>query len=451
MGLGLHGGGLSLVKWLVKHGALVTVTDLRDKTTLKSSLGALKGLKIKYVLGAHREEDFQKTEMVVQNPAVPNTSKYLFVAAKHDVPIENEATLFLKMCPGRIFGVTGTRGKSTTAAILASILKLHDERAVLCGNIRVITMFDVLDKIKKDQPVVVELSSWHLERLGHERLSPPIALVTNLMADHLNRYPNMEDYKAAKEQIVRWQKAGDLAVLNLDNLYSRKMSQITPAEKLFFSAGAGRYEEQGTFLVDDELIWRIKGQQKKLIKIEELGVAGAHNIINALGASAAALGVGVPIGAVRRALKAFHGLPYRQEFRREVGGVEYVNDSASTTPDATLAALAVWLVPGKRRVILIAGGEDKNLDYHVLAEQIMSDVKSLILLPGSATDKLLSLLPVKMPRQIARSMAEAVELSRLEAECGDTVILSPGAASFGMFLHEFDRGDQYNEAVERLT
>src|SRR3990172_3375199 len=381
MGLGLHGGGLSVVKWLVKHGAKVTVTDLRDKKTLRPILDQFAVLFVFYVLAKHRKSDFRRAEMIIQTPAVPSTSPYLFIAAKHDVPVENEATLFFKMSPAPILGVTGTRGKSTTTALLGQMIKRRYPKSVVCGNIRTTTMFAVLDKLTKSAPAVVELSSQQLERLGHERLSPKLAVFTNLMVDHLNRYLNIQDYFDAKANIVRWQTRNDLAVLNYDNVWARKLAKLTPARVFWFSLKASPELDRGAFLVGEELVWRRPRRQQKIIDVSELALNGEHNIANALAASAAALAFGVSLNNVRQALKSFSGLPYRQELVRRLSDVDYVNDTTATTPDATIAALKTLRVTDRPNIILIVGGEDKNLDFRALAKVIKTACRALVLLP----------------------------------------------------------------------
>ncbi|TAN58729.1 UDP-N-acetylmuramoyl-L-alanine--D-glutamate ligase, partial [Patescibacteria group bacterium] len=202
MGLGLHGGGVAAARWLVKRGADVTVTDLRDRKALKSSLDKLKGLKIKYALGGHNAEDFKMADMAVQNPGVPYNSPYLKIAKKFGAEIVNEAALFFKYAKSKnIIGITGTKGKSTTSTLVHKILRAKWPKSLLAGNIRDTALLNIADRAEKNTPIVLELSSWQLEGLEKIRTSPRIAAITNIYQDHLNRYPSYQAYVAAKENI----------------------------------------------------------------------------------------------------------------------------------------------------------------------------------------------------------------------------------------------------------
>lgn len=207
MGLGLHGGAVAVLNWLAKNGAILTVTDIKSKKELKASLDKIKTRKkIKYTLGKHDLADFKDQDLIVQNPGVPSDSKYIKYARKQGIPVVNEAVMFFGLYPSEIIGVTGTRGKSTTASLLHAILKTEIKNNVLAGNIATVPMFSVIDKLKEDSWPVLELSSWHLDGLGEYRKSPHIAVVTNVMVDHLNRYKNFTAYKRAKLINVKYQK-----------------------------------------------------------------------------------------------------------------------------------------------------------------------------------------------------------------------------------------------------
>ena len=202
MGLGLHGGGVGVARFFAKQGARVLVTDLRKKAELKESLEKLKDWPIKYVLGKHRSEDFKNQDLIIKNPAVPNQSKYCQIAQRNGIPIETDIGLFFELCPAPIIGVTGTKGKSTTASLIAQILKSAKggkrPKVVLAGNIRT-SVLDQLPRIKKNSRVVLELSSWQLEGLAKHKKSPHLAVMTNFKPDHLNRYQNLKEYFQAKK------------------------------------------------------------------------------------------------------------------------------------------------------------------------------------------------------------------------------------------------------------
>lgn len=463
MGLGLHGGGLGVTRFLLRQGAQITVTDLRREEELAPALQELAGQPIRYVLGEHRLEDFAQADMVVRNPGVPRESPFLEEARRHGVPIEMEMTLFFALCPGPILGVTGTKGKSTTTALLGEILRQRYPDTVVAGNIR-ISALEALPKIGPATPVVLELSSWQLEGLVERGLSPAVAVVTNLSPDHLDRYPSWEAYVAAKQGIYRAQRPQDVLVLNAGDPVVRLFHQDAPSQVAWFGAGLQRHGQgwrapdgmalpggAGAALVQEgSLAWLdARGQLTPLLPLQEIRLPGAHNRDNVLAATAAACGYGLMAEQVAAGIRAFRGLPDRLELVGVVQGVSYVNDTTSTTPMSTVAALEA--LPGP--VILIVGGADKGLPYGRMAAAA-ARARTILLLEGTATEKLERALREAGagPRIVGRfhRMSDAVQRAAALAVAGDTVLLSPGCASFGLFRHEFERGEQFRHAVEQL-
>src|SRR5438105_14335757 len=214
MGLGLQGSGMAAARYAAQQGAIVRVTDLKSPEILAPSVQALTGLPIEFVLGEHRHEDFLWAEMVIRNPGIPLTSPYLRLAREHGARIEMEIALFFLACPGRIIGVTGTRGKTTTSTLIHKILQDSGVPTVLGGNVAGVETLSLLPQITPETLVVLELSSWQLEGLAPHRISPPVAVMTNIYPDHLNTYSGMEDYAEAKANIFRHQTANDIAVFN---------------------------------------------------------------------------------------------------------------------------------------------------------------------------------------------------------------------------------------------
>ncbi|MFZ2603481.1 MAG: Mur ligase family protein, partial [Candidatus Omnitrophota bacterium] len=223
MGLGLLGGGIATTKWLIKHGAKVTVTDLKDKKTLASSIKALgHGAKrARFVLGKHDEKDFKNNEIIVVNPAVPKESKFLKIARDNGARFENEASLFFRFCKNPVIAVTGTRGKTTTVNWIHHFLKQKYPNSVLTGNSSDNPMLKVLDGLDGKSPVVAELSSWHLELLPQSGKSARVAVITNLLPDHLNRYKNLSEYASAKANIFKHQTKDDFLILNKNNKWTK--------------------------------------------------------------------------------------------------------------------------------------------------------------------------------------------------------------------------------------
>lgn len=394
MGLGLHGGGVGSAKFFAKAGAKVLVTDLKKQEELKESLDKLKEFKnIEYVLGQHRMEDFKNTDLIIKNPAVPNNSKHLLFAQENKIPIDTDIGIFFQVCKAEIIGVTGSKGKSTTSALITEVLKKKYQNIILAGNIR-ISVLDILSNVKKDGLVVLELSSWQLEGLKQHKKSPRIAIITNIFEEHLDRYDNFEDYINAKKIIFKYQKKQNILIIN-QNL--EEFTQNAKSQIKFFN---------GTSQEAAKIIGEIYKISQKDIK---------------------------------KAIDNFKGLEGRLEFVKEINKIKYFNDTCATHPEAVIFALNKFNKP----IILIAGGADKNLNFRKLNQEINKRVKALILLPGTASKK------IRTKNSIFRvkNMQEAVLKANQVARSGDIILLSPACASFGLFKHEFDRGEQFKNIV----
>ena len=434
MGLGLHGGGAGAVKFLLKSGAIVTVTDLRKKGVLKSSLDKLRGLNnVRFVLGRHKKEDFKNADIILKNPAVLPDSHYLKYAEELGIPITSDIAIFLKNCPARVIGITGTRGKSTTASILAEFLRMKFRKVFTGGNIRK-SALELLPRLKKDDWVILELSSFQLHDLGYEKLKsagPHMALITNILRDHLNWHKNFSDYIRAKSNIFKFQGPNDYLFLNPEDLILRGLTKKARA-KIVSPRLARKYQK----IVAKNL--------------------GRHYFTSIALAIAAAKKLGVGNGAIWKILKHYKGLEGREEAVSVISGVHFINDTTSTSPDAAIAAINRFKgsVPRDGKLILIAGGQDKGLDFNKMAEEVGKKVDVLVLLPGTATKKLKKELRIinygTEKLKFVKSMRGAVKTAYLSSKRGDYVILSPGAASFGLFLNEFDRGNKFVQVVKAL-
>ncbi|ADN01304.1 UDP-N-acetylmuramoyl-L-alanine--D-glutamate ligase [Spirochaeta thermophila] len=443
MGLGAHGGGAAAARFCVEEGAIVTVTDLRTEEELAPSLEALAGYDIRYVLGTHREEDFLEADVVIKNPAVPRTSRFLSLA-RH---VETDISLFLKACRSPILAVTGSKGKSTTASALHHILSAAFPGARLGGNITT-SPLTFLRELSEESPVVLELSSWQLGDLGGRiSFTPQVAALTNIYPDHQNAYASMEAYVEDKFWITATQDPSQTFLYPASDPWGRWMAANTPATALpFFEERPTSPPPRAAFLTEQEGLFLDHGKEIPLLP-ERLLVPGAHNRLNLLLAGAMAYTFGTDPALIRTRLSSFPGIPHRLELVREKGGVSFYNDSAATIPDAVLAAVSAFECP----VHLITGGTDKNLDlspYRGLAGMPVT----IYLLEGSATRRLIPLLhesgiPYLGPY---RSLEEALAEAHHRASSGEVVLFSPGAASFEMFRHEFHRGEVFRDLVRRL-
>jgi UDP-N-acetylmuramoylalanine--D-glutamate ligase len=454
MGLGVHGGGLGVTRWLLAQGARVTVTDLKTADQLKPSLDALSGTGVEFVLGEHRDSDLTTSDLIVRNPGVPRESKYLALAKARGIPIEMEMGLFFQRLPRgaeQVIGITGTKGKTTTTLMVGGILEREEPKTVIAGNLRV-SALELLDKIDAETPVVLELSSWQLEAFETDKTSPKYAAITNISADHLNRYSSFDEYGHAKALIFRYQQPNDFAVLNFDNPTVTQLRRRAIGRVVWFSAK--RILNEGAYLENNSLVWQWQGERRVVMRADELNVWGGHNIENALTAIALAGVWGARVEAMRDALREFRGVEHRLELVGEMKGVRFINDTTATAPAATIAALAA-IAPHARKMILISGGADKDLDFGEMARAIAARNMHVSLLEGTATEKIRAALELSGAGEriigLFNDMGAAVRKSFEIARPGDVVILSPGCASFGMFANEFERGNEFKRIVREIT
>ncbi|HEX8983227.1 MAG TPA: UDP-N-acetylmuramoyl-L-alanine--D-glutamate ligase [Ktedonobacterales bacterium] len=445
MGLGLLGGGVATARYAVQQGAAeVTVTDLRSAEMLAPSIARLEGLPIRYALGAHDPEDFRQADVVVRNPNVRRDSPFLAVAREAGKRIEMEIAWFFRACPGKIAGVTGTRGKSTTTLLLHHILEVAGWAPLLGGNLGGIETLSLLPQITPDRWTVLELGNWMLEGLHTVRRSPQLSIFTNLLPDHLDAYDSMEDYGQAKTSIFRYQRPGDFALFNADNDFSARYAGEASGPDVWLYSAERRVSYP-----------RARPQETRpFAYADAIRLRGAHNLANVQAATLAAQLLGVAEQAIREGVETFGGVPHRLEVVRTLDGVTWVNDSASTAPIAGVAALQSFSEP----IVLIAGGNTKRIDHSDWAEAAATRAKRIILLKGSATEAFAADVRAAAARHgrtdpiegIFDNFAAAIQRARDLAEPGDVALLSPGFTSFGMFLHEFDRGEQFRSLVQAL-
>lgn len=451
-GLGLNEGGVGTVEFLERSGVReIIVTDVKKRDDLLPSLAKLARYKnITYVLGQHRPEDFTHTDLVVKNPAIPWTNEYVRLAESKGVPVEMDSSLFFASCKNPIIGVTGTRGKTTTASMIAHILESAGRPVARVGISRM-PVLGALEKVKPGEMVVFELSSWRLSALGRAKRSPGIAVWTNLYPDHLNYYRTMAGYRKDKKYIYQFQRKAGILVANSSLDFIR---EEPPAGTTLFFSEAGAIPGDGVFFRGDEAVIVRGGAESVLFRTSDLMVPGDHNRANALAAAAVASVSGIPGASIAAALRSFRGVPHRLELLGEKRGVTYCNDTAATSPEGAIAALRSF---GGKPIILIAGGADKNLSFGGFAEEILARTKGVVFFKGTATEAILREIRTRLPAEDARrpfevvpGMDKAVEIASRAAEPGDIVLLSPGAASFGLFDNEFDRGERFRSAVAAL-
>ncbi len=422
MGLGRFGGGQGAVEFLLSRGASVTVTDLRTADELAAVIRNCRdAVRVHWRLGGHHESDFLNTDLLIVNPAVRPGNPFVELAQSHGVPVTTEIGLFWERCRGRIAGITGTNGKSTTTQLLHDMLKSQGHRTWLGGNIGR-SLLGVVDEIDADDWVVLELSSFQLMALDELRVSPSLAVVTNFAPNHLDWHRDLDEYRHAKQTILRWQRPPDIAVL---------------------SPG------------DDVGGWPVRGVKQMPTSGENFGTCppelrGAHQAQNIALAVTAARAAGVDETAIQQAIDQFVGLPHRLQFIGEVRGRQVYNDSAATTPESTLAALNC--IDGSK--VVLVGGADKGVDLGPLADGLHQHAKAVVLM-GNVAPRLAQLLSSETTSHverlnqqvIVRSLGEAVSEAFRLSSPGDTILLSPGCSSYGWFANFVERGEEFCRRV----
>lgn len=447
MGLGAFGGGEGAARFLAARGARVTITDLKPEQELQPAMQRLAGVAgIDFRLGRHEPVDFTSADLLVVNPAVPRDSPYLRLAAAAGIPLTSEMNLFWLHHRGRVVGVTGSNGKSTTSALTHALLQSGGVPCRLGGNIGVSLLPDV-DGIGADEWVVLELSSFQLDDLDHLRRSPAVAIVTNFTPNHLDRHASLDEYRAAKQTILRWQASDGLAILNGDD--ADVAAWPASGRRAFYgTADTGHVAARVTA---DHVTASFDGLRCDFDLGDHVALPGRHNAQNVAAATLAALACGADPGSIASGVRAFRGLPHRLQFVAEVGRRRFYNDSKATTPDAALAALTAFAPD--QRVILLAGGSDKGIDLTPFARTIARRVAAVALLGETAATLeavIRGCTPTSPPLLRAASLTAAFAWAVEQSRPGDVVLLSPGCASYDWFANYEDRGDQFMALVHEL-
>lgn len=420
VGLGLQGGGVSVVKFFSRLGAKVKVTDLKSRAVLAPSIERLKDYSVEYVLGEHRLSDFTECDVIFKGPSVKWDMPEILAAQKRGITVETEAAFFVKHTRAKTIGITGTRGKSTTSTLIYEILKKAGVSVFLAGNIPQSSTISLLETATEESIVVLELSSWQLSGFHKSKVSPHIAVLTNIYPDHLNYYKNMDDYFYDKSAIYLYQKPQDFFIVN-SNLIKRIEQEKLKVTPIVFNENA--------FPVT---LKYLKGQ---------------HNLENASAVKCVADLLKIDEKISLQLISDFKGLNYRQQNIGTIGKVTFINDTTSTTPTATIKAIASF---NDKQIILVLGGNSKFLPSDKLIETL-KDVHKIVLLKGSFTDEILPILQTSYSEKLSpvyedlgSAIKAAYQLGRhYLKDC--YLLFSPGATSFAMFNNEFHRGDLFNE------
>jgi len=437
--VGLARTGVATALFCTAHGANVTATDVRPEDELCEAVKRLRAAGVICELRAHADDLFLAQDLIVPSPGVPSDLPHLVAARKNGVTIWSEIELASRFLSGKLIGITGANGKTTTTSLVEHILRSAGFSTILAGNIGTPLIGAV--EVSRDSTVTVaELSSFQLELT--ETFRPNIAVFLNLTPDHLDRHHTMEAYGRAKARIFANQTERDIAILNADDAGTTPYAPTRP--QVFWFSRKKRVG-QGAFVKDGQMVVRVDGDEQAILPVSEIPLVGAHNWENILAAVLTTKLAGADAQKIASAVRSFAGVEHRLEFVAEIAGVRYYNDSKATNVDATQKALEAF--PG--RVIVILGGKDKDSDYTALRKEL-NERATLALLIGSAAEKIASQINGSVKLERVETLDRALEHAEREALPGDIVLLAPACASFDQFENYEQRGRVFKQLVHKL-
>ena len=444
---GMQRSGVAVANLLHDLGAHVRVTDQKTEQELQASVEALKHRSIELILGRHDWRCIDRVDLVVVSPGVPLDIPILRKARSNGISIVGELEVAASLCPAPIVAVTGTKGKSTTTVLTASILKGGNFRSVrVAGNIGT-PLSSIVQDLSSEDIVVVETSSFQLETTMTFR--PIVSVILNLSRDHLDQHQTMEAYRTAKLKICAHQTSDDWIVLNAEDPVVAAFAAETQAQPVFFTTNSSP-AGVSIYVRNDAVYAQWNGESKRVLTKSDIPLAGNHNLQNVLAAIAVGKILGIAHRQMQSAIRQFSPAKYPVlehafETVDTINGVQFINDSKATNVAAVTAAIESVSNP----ILLIMGGYDKGNDYGPLLQPIRSKVKALILL-GSHTQIIRNAFSSQVVIWDVSTMDEAVEIAYTHAAPGDVVLLSPANASFDMYADYKERGQAYREAVNRL-
>lgn len=437
-GIGIN--NTPVIKQFLDAGALVTACDRRTREQLGETADELEAAGAVLQLGDGYLDNLD-ADLILRTPGMKPYLPAFEEARSRGVTVTSEMELFFALCPAPIYAVTGSDGKTTTTTILARLLERSGRRVWLGGNIgRALLPF--IHEVQAEDAAVVELSSFQLTGMTQ---SPHVAVVTNVSPNHLDWHTDMQEYIEAKRNLVLWQQAGDRAVLNADNAETAAFAAGLHSDCGFFSRR--EKPQNGAFLRADGMLCAVSdGEEIPVLPAAEIRIPGVHNVENYL-AAIAALHTEVAPETIADFAREFGGVEHRSEWVRTLNGVRWYNDSIGSSPSRTIAGLRAF----DRKVILIAGGYDKNIPYAPLGEAAVDTVKAAVLL-GATAGAIEQAIRAHSDLPICRvaTMEEAVAAARQLATEGDIVFLSPASASFDMYKNFEERGRHFKRLVMEL-
>jgi UDP-N-acetylmuramoylalanine--D-glutamate ligase len=449
VGFGLS--GVSVAKYMAKQGAKIIVTDTKQKSELADAVNACADLKIEWELGKHNTKTFETAELIVVSPGVPPSLEGLIEARKKAIPIISEVELAASALKEPLIAITGTNGKTTVTTLIGEMFKADDKVAYVGGNIGKPLLDHVTDGGVASF-VVAELSSFQLDIT--EKLTPALAVFTNLEQDHLDRYGEMSAYVSSKKRLLKFCDRNSFVVLNYDDPTVAQFAEENVGKLLWFTkknplSVGGAFAENFTGCYYNQpakqVIARLNGKEE-VYDLAQFRLFGEHNRENLMSAICAARSMGVSPKAIQQVINTFRGVAHRLEFVRKKDGVFFFNDSKGTNVMSVKRSLEAF---SQNPVILIAGGKDKNMDFAPLVDPVRDKCKILILV-GEAKEKINRAIGDFAETYLVGTFEEAVLLAYQKSRSGDIILLSPGCSSYDMFRNYEERGDYFKKLVSQL-
>ena len=443
VGLGIE--GIDFARYLARRGALVTVSDTKTPRDLAQQLQEVAALPLDLQLGSDPKDALATAEAVFVSQSVPLDSPALIDVRNRGVPIYSTVQIFLELAPGPVVGITGSSGKTTTTALLGEMFRADERPTFVGGNIGV-GLLDHLNTIRAYTWSVLEISHTQLQ-IGDK--SPHIAAVLNITPNHLDKF-SWDSYKDLKANLIRYQTASDITILNHDDPEVRALEPLVKGRLFWFTMGASA-PGNGVFVRDGWAVFKGDDGERPLFAFEWLKLRGLHNQENAAAAAAIAVAAGVSPDAIACAVEAFRGVPHRLERVADINGISYFNDSIATTPERTIAGLRSFAEP----VVLLLGGRDKQLPLEDLALEALANCRAIVLFgeSGAKLEAAMRSHPNARSVAIVRTfdLSEAVRLAQMMARVGDVVLLSPACTSYDAYDNFERRGEHFCRLVEALN
>ncbi len=444
--IGIGVSNIPLLEYFNKKGAKVTVFDRRNIENIdKNIIDTISNYCMGMSFGVDYLSKLHGFDIIFRSPSCRPDTKEIEEEVNRGAILTSEIEMLMKMCPGTIIGITGSDGKTTTTSLIYEIIKQKGYNCYLGGNIG-IPLFTKIDEIKKDDIIILELSSFQLMDM---EISPNISIITNITPNHLDIHKSYEEYIESKKNIFKYQNKDGILILNYDNDITREFEKEANGKVIFFSS---KTKLENGIIYDDEKIKSCEnGIRRHILNTKNIYIKGIHNFENICAAIAATAQL-VDIDTQSKIITEFKGVHHRLEFVRDINGVKWYNDSASSSPTRTIAGISAF----NEELVLITGGYDKNLDYTPMAKPIVDKVKTLILI-GQTSEKIYNAVKQEMKNQNkvveiykCDSLQDAIDIANELAWPEEVVLFSPGSASFDMFKNAYQRGDIFKELVNKI-